>query len=226
MIWDIHLNKQFKRLSQSAPQFELAFSLQSASSRIAIVGASGSGKSLSLRMLAGLLQADHGHIQFQGQPYYDSARGVNLPPQRRGLAYMFQDYALFPHLTVRQNIGFALQKSWFNPARHGRDERVENWLAKLQLQAQAEHLPEQLSGGQKQRVALARALVAEPRALLLDEPFAALDSHLKQHMRSQLSDLQQQANLPLILITHDADDAAVLADEVWQIEQGRLHRLT
>lgn len=226
MIWDIHLNKRFKRLNQSAPQFELAFSLQSACSRIAIIGASGSGKSLSLRMLAGLLQADRGHIQFQGQSYYDSARGVNLPPQRRGLAHMFQDYALFPHLTVRQNIGFALQKSWLNPARHGRDERVENWLAKLQLQAQAEHLPEQLSGGQKQRVALARALVAEPRALLLDEPFAALDSHLKQHMRSQLSDLQQQANLPLILITHDADDAAVLADEVWQIEQGRLHRLS
>ncbi len=226
MIWDIHLNKQFKRLSQSSPQFELAFSLQSDSSRIAIVGASGSGKSLSLRMLAGLLQADRGHIQFQGQSYYDSARGVNLPPQRRSLAYMFQDYALFPHLTVRQNIGFALQKSWLNPAWHWRDERVENWLAKLQLQAQADHLPEQLSGGQKQRVALARALVAEPRALLLDEPFAALDSHLRQHMRSQLSDLQKQANLPLILITHDADDAAVLADEVWQIEQGRLHRLS
>ncbi len=223
MIWDIALTKRF---SAKLGQFELALKVQSTQQRIAIVGPSGSGKSLSLRLLAGLLTPDAGHIRFQQASLYDSQHKINLSPQQRGLAYMFQDYALFPHLNVRQNVAFALKKSWRNPAKSWRDDGVENWLAKLELQALAEHLPQQLSGGQKQRVALARALLAEPRALLLDEPFAALDSHLRQQMREQLSDLQRQLQLPMIMITHDAEDAAVLADEVWQIEQGRVRRLS
>jgi molybdate transport system ATP-binding protein len=146
---------------------------------------------------------------------------VDRSAQQRQLAYVFQDYALFPHLTVQQNIGFALRTGWINPVR-GADEVVQRWIESFQLQAVAGHYPHQISGGQRQRAALARALVNSPRALLLDEPFAALDRGLRQQLREELSELQSRLGIPMLVITHDEDDVAHLAEQVIHLRAGRV----
>src|SRR5690606_1083605 len=153
---------------------------------------------------------------------FDSEGGVRTSAQQRHLAYMFQDYALFPHLTVRQNVAFALRRGWFNPARQESHGDVERWLGSFGLNAVAGHYPHQISGGQRQRTALARALVSRPAALLLDEPFAALDKGLRQRLREELKALQAELALPLLLITHDDEDVRCLAEEVVCVEAGRV----
>src|SRR5690606_9158216 len=145
---------------------------------------------------------------------FDSDARVNLAPQARNVGYLFQDYALFPHLTVRQNIGFGLKRGWLNPRAKVCEQAVDYWLEAFQLKPLAHQFPAQLSGGQRQRTALARALVARPRALLLDEPFSALDTDLRQHMRRELDNLQLRLDVPMILITHDADDVKIFGDHV------------
>ena len=177
MIWDVTLGKQ---LRHDDSRFDLDLGFASDASRLVLFGPSGAGKTHTLKMLAGIVRPDRGHVAIAGRVLYDDASGVNLTPQQRRLAYMFQDYALFPHLTVRQNIAFARRGGWFNPPRDVVDEAVDRWLAAFRLQAIAGHYPHQISGGQRQRTALARALVRQPTALLLDEPFAALDRGLRQ----------------------------------------------
>src|SRR5690606_33945270 len=142
--------------------------------------------------------------------------------QQRHLAYMFQDYALFPHLTVRQNVAFALRRGLLNPAKSEASEAVDRWITSFGLNAVAGHYPHQLSGGQRQRTALARALVSQPKALLLDEPFAALDKGLRERLREELKALQSELQLPLLLITHDDDDVRCLAEQVIRLEAGRV----
>lgn len=211
-----------KRMHSAAGQFELAVELQSSSRRIVIFGPSGAGKSLTLKAIAGLLKPDAGHIRLTGETLYDRQVGVDLTPQARHIGYLFQDYALFPHLTVRQNIAAARVTGWLNPSRHIKDERVAYWLDAMHLEAQADHYPAQLSGGQRQRTALARALINEPRALLLDEPFAALDQALRARMRAELDALQQRLEVPMILITHDVEDVARFGEHVVHLAQGRV----
>lgn len=211
-----------KTLVAGERRFELKARLQSDSTRIVIVGASGSGKSLTLKAIAGLLTPDQGHIRLGGQTLFDSARQLSVPTRARQLAYVFQDYALFPHLTVRQNISFATRRGWLNPGRHHQDERVDYWLEAFSLTPLADQYPADLSGGQRQRTALARSLVAEPRALLLDEPFAALDPELRISMREELAELQARLNVPMVLITHDIEDARALGEAVFQMHEGRL----
>lgn len=209
-----------KTFESAERRFTLDVSFKAITQRVVLFGPSGAGKSLTLQAIAGLLRPDEGAITLHGNALFDSARGIDQKPQTRKIAYLFQDYALFPHLNVRQNIGFGLQQGWLNPRARISHPQVDYWLDALELKSVAGNHPAQLSGGQKQRVALARALVAEPRLLLLDEPFSALDSALRQRMRSELSDVQTRLDIPMVLITHDPDDVAAFGDQVVQVSDG------
>ena len=211
MLLDLDIRKTLRSGKQA---FQLDVRLSTDSQRIVIIGPSGSGKSLTLKAIAGLLRPDAGHIRLDDRILFDAARGIDLPPQKRELAYVFQDYALFPHLTVRQNIAFPLAGGWFNPRRRDRHAQADYWCDAFQLGHVADQYPDELSGGQKQRTALARALVTRPRALLLDEPFAALDRDLRALMRKELKELQQRLRVPMVLITHDPEDAEVFGEHV------------
>ncbi|CAB3719209.1 Sulfate/thiosulfate import ATP-binding protein CysA [Paraburkholderia phenoliruptrix] len=217
------LNVDIRKTLESAERrFTLEVAFNASTQRVVLFGPSGAGKSLTLQAVAGLLRPDEGTIALHGQTLFDSSRGIDLKPQARHVAYLFQDYALFPHLNVRQNIGFGLQRGWLNPRARNRVAEVDYWLDALEMRSVAGHYPAQLSGGQKQRVALARALVARPQLLLLDEPFSALDSHLRQRMRQELSELQTRLDIPMVLITHDPDDVAAFGDQIVQISDGRV----
>lgn len=212
MLFDIEIRKKL-------PSFELDVRLQSDAQKLVLIGASGSGKSLTLQMIAGLLKPDAGHIRVNGETWFD--KGCHVPARERRAGLMFQDYALFPHLTVAQNIAFGLKCGWLNPPKRP-SENVQYWLELLQLETVAYYYPQHISGGQKQRTALARTLITCPKLLLLDEPFSALDTDLRRHTRSELLQLQQNSGVPMILITHDQADADSLADEIWRMENGRL----
>jgi molybdate transport system ATP-binding protein len=222
MVWDIALRKLLRHRDT---RFALDVRFTSAAQRVILHGPSGAGKTQTLRMIAGVTAPDAGRVAVAGRVLCDTSASLSLSPQQRHLAYVFQDYALFPHLTVRQNIAFALRTGWRNPSRTAQDPRVDHWLRSLQLQAHAAHYPHQISGGQRQRTALARALVTQPAALLLDEPFAALDKSLRQSLRQELKELQAELQLPLLLITHDEDDINVLAEDVVHLEAGRITTL-
>jgi len=201
------LDLQVQRRLQAAGQdFVLDVALQCTQRQVVLFGPSGAGKSLTLKAVAGLLRPGQGHVRLQGQTLFDAATGVDLPPQRRRLGYVFQDYALFPHLSVRQNVAFGLQKGWLNPRAGQRFEAVEQWLHAFRIDTVGDLLPSQVSGGQRQRTALARALVTQPQALLLDEPFNRLDVALRADFRRWVfNELARQA-IPAVLVTHDDQD--------------------
>jgi molybdate transport system ATP-binding protein len=209
-----------KTLQSAERRFTLDVSFSATAQRMVLFGPSGSGKSLTLQAIAGLLRPDEGTITLHGDALFDSASGVDLKPQARKIGYLFQDYALFPHLNVRQNIGFGLRRGWLNPRARGAHPQVDYWLDALELKSVAGNHPTELSGGQKQRVALARALVSQPRLLLLDEPFSALDSALRERMRRELSELQARLDIPMVLITHDPDDVTAFGNQIVQVNEG------
>ena len=217
MQLDIDIRKTMRAGKQT---FLLATRFHSNSQRIVILGPSGAGKSLMLKAVAGLVTPDAGHIRLGATTLFDRAANINLAPQRRHVGYLFQDYALFPHLNVRQNIGFGLAHGWRNPRSQVQHAAIEYWLDAFELRAVAQLFPAELSGGQRQRTALARALVSQPQALLLDEPFAALDQALRTTMRNELDALQRQLHVPIVLITHDAEDARVFGEHVLQLRGG------
>ena len=219
MIWDIDFTK---RLQHDRSAFDLTVAIRSDAPRLVLFGPSGAGKTQTLKVLAGLVPADRGHIRVAGRTLYSGTERIDLTPQQRRLAYVFQDYALFPHLTIRQNIAFATCSGWTNPPRRVRDAAVERWIETFGLQSVAGHHPHQVSGGQRQRSALARALMNQPTALLLDEPFAALDKALRRQLRDDLAALQRELKIPMLLITHDDDDVRSLADEVVHLRAGRV----
>jgi len=218
-LWQVNLKHS---LGHGQAQFNLAVQFNSVAQRIALIGPSGAGKSQTLMMLAGLVKPSQGLVIFKDQVLHDSSKNICLTPQLRRVSYMFQDYALFDHLNVAQNIGFALSRGLFNPSSKRIDDKVKIWLKRLGMVDAALKYPHQLSGGQKQRVALARSLIHQPDALLLDEPFAALDRDIRGELRSLLIDIQSELNLPMILITHDAEDAQAFAQETIQINAGKI----
>ncbi|CAJ0814073.1 Sulfate/thiosulfate import ATP-binding protein CysA [Ralstonia wenshanensis] len=211
-----------KTLTSAARVFSLDVAVRSDSRRVVLYGPSGAGKSLTLRAIAGLMTPERGRIVLNGRTLFDHADSINLSAQERSVGYLFQDYALFNHLTVAQNIAFGLKRGWFNPPRRTRDPRVQQWIDTFELGTVAANYPSQISGGQRQRVALARALIADPSMLLLDEPFAALDPALRTRMRSELSALQARLQIPMLMITHDPADVEIFGDHVFELRDGRV----
>lgn len=219
MAVSIHIQRS---LSSATRQFELDIQLESQAQRIALFGPSGSGKTLTIQAVSGLMTPDQGSIVINDTLLFCSQKGVNLSPQQRHLAYLLQDYGLFPHLTVAQNISFGLRKGWLNPSKKWVPAQAKKWIDAFELTPILGNYPGEISGGQKQRTALARALAVNPSMLLLDEPLAALDINLRVKMRQELSALQKRLGIPSIIITHDPEDAIVLADEVYRIADGRI----
>ena len=194
--------------------FQLRVRFRTHARRTVIYGPSGAGKSLTLQALAGLITPDSGRIAFADEVLFDGAVGIDIPARRRGFGYLFQDYALFPKLNVRQNIAFGLQGGLRNPSAHVGGEVVERWLRAFELLEVAAQRPGEISGGQRQRTALARALVHSPRALLLDEPFSALDPLTRATLHELLLGLWRELRPTVVMVTHDVEEAVVLADRV------------
>ena len=182
-----------------------------------VFGPSGAGKTTILECIAGLVAPDSGSVAVAGEVLFDSAGQVSTPAQLRRVGYVFQDLALFPHMTVAENIGFGVRHNGTPRARV-----IHDALKKFRIEALAAHRPGEISGGERQRVALARALVTEPRLLLLDEPFSALDDHLKQKIIADLKIWLQEAGIPVLFVTHDREEAKALGDRELLLREGRI----
>ncbi|MHB1004725.1 MAG: ABC transporter ATP-binding protein [Chloroflexota bacterium] len=198
--------------------FNLDASFTAGDGVVALFGPSGAGKSLTLQCIAGLLAPDAGLILINGQPAYDAARGINVPAQARGVGYVFQSYALFPHLTVWENVAYGLHRL----PREARAATVEKMLALMRLQGLERRRPDELSGGQRQRVALARALAPKPQVLLLDEPFSALDSPIRGRLREEVLPLLRGVAITTVLVTHDLREAYALSQQMVVYDAGRV----
>jgi ABC-type sulfate/molybdate transport systems ATPase subunit len=190
--------------------FRLELALSVGTRTIALVGPSGAGKTTVLRAIAGLVRPERGRITLGERPWFDSEQKIDVPPEERSVGLVFQEYALFPHMTVEQNVAY------------GGRARVGELLDLLGISQLRHARPEELSGGERQRVALARALARDPAVLLFDEPLAALDTHTRGRVRAELQGLLGRLQLPTLLVTHDFQDAAALAERVGVIVEGRL----
>ena len=184
-----------------------------------LLGASGCGKSFTLKCIAGIEKPDRGHIELDGVTLFDSQRRINLPPQKRQVGYLFQNYALFPNMTVRQNILCGLNRE---KSRAEKERRLTEILKLMQLTGLENHKPAQLSGGQQQRVALARILVSDPRMLMLDEPFSALDAHLRDSLKIELRDMLQAYGREVLMVTHSRDEAYNMSGRIAVMEKGKI----
>jgi len=185
---------------------------------VVLFGPSGAGKSLTLQAIAGILPPDAGSIVIDGQTVYSSGQQIDLPPQARRIGYVPQHYALFPHLTTEKNIGFGL----IDLSQRERKQRVSELVALFGLHGLEQRRPQGLSGGQQQRVALARALAMQPRLLLLDEPFAALDVNLRQALRQELAQVQARSGITVLMVTHDLNDAFAIGQRVIVYDAGQV----
>ncbi len=183
---------------------------------LALVGPSGAGKSTLLRIIAGLSQPEHGIVHCAGHRWLDTENNYSLPAPQRKAGFVFQQYALFPHLTARQNV----EQSCRHLTKSQRQEKAGYWLSKVNLSGLENRRPSELSGGQQQRVGLARALAREPDVLLLDEPFSAVDRATRDRLYQELATIRRDLSIPAVLVTHDLDEATVLCDKLCMLSQG------
>lgn len=204
------------------PGFTLDVAFTAEDETLAFLGASGCGKSLTLRCIAGLVTPDEGRIVVNGEVFFDSDAKINLKPQKRKTALLFQDYKLFPNLTVAQNIAAGLSQSLSKEEIH---EQVKAQLKRFKLKGYGSRYPARLSGGQQQRVALARMLAAEPCILMLDEPFSALDSHLKAGLEEDLMELFEKYEGTVLYVSHDIDEAFRFCERIAVVDDGRIVQL-
>ncbi|WP_167596376.1 ATP-binding cassette domain-containing protein [Leeuwenhoekiella sp. ZYFB001] len=208
-----------KTLDGGAGSFDLELKLAlEAGAFTTIYGASGAGKTSTLRMISGLMTPDRGSLVVNNEVWYDSSKKINKKPQERSIGFVFQDYALFGHMTVLENLIFAKGKK-------DGTNTIDELLEVMELQQLQHRKPETLSGGQKQRVALARALVQKPKLLLLDEPFAALDNTIRFKLHEYLKRVQERYDLTTILISHEVGEIIKLADKVVYLEQGKISKI-
>ena len=207
---DTHLN---------AFHLELSFSAEVGRTTV-LLGESGAGKSTVLRILAGLLHPERGHIVFEGVTYFDSGRSIAIPPQQRPFGYVFQDYALFPHLSVFENVAFGLRAQYL--PRQLIRRRVGEALEQVRLSGLDERRPAQLSGGQQQRVAIARALALQPQLLLLDEPLSALDVQTRREVRQELRRILAHIGITTVFVTHQYLEALVFGHHILVLDHGQL----
>jgi iron(III) transport system ATP-binding protein len=209
-------NKLSKSFGDQPVVQEVSFSV--APGRIlALLGPSGCGKTTTLRLMAGFEELDGGVIEIDGQQV--AGEGRHMPPEKRRAGMVFQDYAIFPHLTVADNVGFGL------PRNQNKKVIVQETLALVGLEGMGERMPHELSGGQQQRVALARALAPQPAVLLLDEPFSNLDAALRVEVRQEVKDLLKQSETTAVFVTHDQEEALFLGDEIAVMNNGRLEQV-
>ncbi|MDO5134173.1 MAG: ATP-binding cassette domain-containing protein [Eubacteriales bacterium] len=200
-------------IRKKAGDFLLDVSFETAGGVHALLGSSGSGKSMTLKCIAGIITPDEGQISLDGKVLFDSKKKINLPPQKRSVGYMFQDYALFPTMTVLQNVMAAMGK-------RKDPEKAMEYLQRFHVQELADRYPEKLSGGQKQRVAMARITAQEPSLILLDEPFAALDSHLKWVLQNEMKTTLERMRIPAVMVTHSRDEVFRLCTSVCCLRAG------
>ncbi len=205
-------------LQTQLPGFNLEVAFETQAATLGLLGASGSGKSLTLRCIAGLETPSQGRIVLNQRVLFDSSQGINLPSRQRRIGFLFQNYALFPHQSVAQNVAFGLQ----GLPKVERAQRLETQLARVQLQGLEDRYPHQLSGGQQQRVALARALATEPELLLLDEPFSALDTHLRSQMEKLLLDVLSAYAGVSLFVTHNLEEAYRICPNLLVLAEGQV----
>ena len=211
----------FVDIEKKLPGFSLNVSFETQDETTALLGASGSGKSMTLRHIAGVDRPDRGRIVLNGRILFDSREHICLAPRERNVGLMFQHYALFPHMTVFSNLMCGAHERWPSSQRK---EKVQAMLERFELESLAGRYPRQLSGGQQQRVALARMLLSDPGILMLDEPFSALDSHLRFRMEALMRELIRDFPHPVLLVSHNRDEVYRLADRVAILGEGRIER--
>lgn len=210
-MFKAHFNKKL-------PTFELEVDISLSNGILALVGPSGAGKTTILQCVAGLQTPSWGEINIHGKTVFSSENCENIPIRNRRIGYVFQDYALFPHMTVEKNVMYGKPSKGSNP---NKVLSISNVLEMLKIEHLRDRYPKQISGGEKQRVALARALMTEPELLLLDEPLSALDQDTRSTLQQELLKLQAQWKIPFILVTHDVQEAEMLGDQIIRLDHGK-----
>jgi molybdate transport system ATP-binding protein len=221
----VELKKRYNEVGTNGKKdvkksFTLDVSFEMENELVVLFGPSGSGKTTLFKCISGITEPDNGKITVGSKVYYDKDKKINLPIQKRNLGYVFQNYTLFPHMNVKKNIECGL-KNW---KKESREERVMEMLSLLHIEELENRYPSQLSGGQKQRVALARALAPGPELLLLDEPFSALDREIRTELAEKMKKMQKKLGIPLLFITHNLEEAFLLADRILVLNGGKVQQ--
>ncbi len=215
----LHVKISKKLTNKNSNEFVLNAEFKCGNEMIVLFGPSGAGKTLTLECIAGLEVPDKGYINVNGITYFDFEKSINISPQKRNTGYLFQNFALFPHLTVEENIIFGLRSG------NNTKEKMQEMLDVFEIHGLEKRYPSQLSGGQRQRVALARALITRPKILLLDEPFSSLDYIVRMRLRRDLKKIRKIIKIPIILITHNPVEAYTMADTIIVYKHGGIEQI-